>query len=466
MKLFAKIFLYATILISAAILFSGYLLITFSAQNALERETAWALNQYQYDKFTVQSWLISYGSAADGEMTADRLASLSTELGNPAALFDENRNLLFSNTPTQLDLSFVDGVTDEVIVHGIQSSESGDFLLIAGKVRQGGVLLYLLTATDISSVTVQKDLMTGSFGRVYFIALGLSMLLIIAASTFLTRPINRMTRATARIAGGKYDERLPARGSDEIGVLAENFNIMADAVEDKIDELSRSARQKEDFVANFAHELKTPLTSVIGYADMLYQKELSPAEVKSAAWYILSEGLRLEALSLKLMDLIMLDRRDFVLEEIEAEQLIESTVHGLLPLLSEKKVSIRLKAENRLVMAEYDFFKTLLLNLIDNAIKAGSKKIHITGKRESGRYTITVSDDGCGIPDSELERITEAFYMVDKSRSRKQHGAGLGLSLASKIAEIHGDQLRFHSVENAGTVVEFSLALGGDDRRE
>ena len=109
------------------------------------------------------------------------------------------------------------------------------------------------------------------------------------------------------MAEGCYEERLPRGGRDEIGVLAESFNQMAAAVEGKIGELSQAAQEKEDFVANFAHELKTPLTSVIGYADRIYQKELSREEQKQAAWHIWNEGMRLEALSLKLMDLTSLN---------------------------------------------------------------------------------------------------------------------------------------------------------------
>jgi signal transduction histidine kinase len=267
-----------------------------------------------------------------------------------------------------------------------------------------------------------------------------------------------MNRAAAAIARGRYSRRLPVSSRDEIGELSQSFNLMADAVEDRVRDLSEAALQKEDFVAGFAHELKTPLTSVIGYADMLYQKNLPSEQVKDAAWYILSEGLRLEALSQKLMDLIVLNRQDFVLEEIPALELLQSSVDGLQPLFAEKNVVPHLKADTALIKVEYDLFKTLLLNLIDNAIKAGCSEVWITGKHKGKRYAVSVTDDGRGIPAPELSRITEAFYMVDKSRSRKQHGAGLGLALVARIAEIHGAGLRFRSAENKGTSVEIDLA--------
>ena len=99
-----------------------------------------------------------------------------------------------------------------------------------------------------------------------------------AFATLLVRPVLRLVRATRGISAGQYDQRVNITTKDEIGLLGHSFNQMADTIEEKIAELELSARQKEDFVSNFAHELKTPMTSVIGYADMIYQKKLSREE--------------------------------------------------------------------------------------------------------------------------------------------------------------------------------------------
>jgi signal transduction histidine kinase len=117
-------------------------------------------------------------------------------------------------------------------------------------------------------------------------------------------------------------------------------------------------------------------------------------------------------------------------------------------------------------MVEYDLFKTLLLNLLDNAMKAGGSRIDVTGEPNGGLYSVSVIDNGRGIPAAELKKITKEFYMVDKSRSRKQHGAGLGLSLASKIAEIHGSSLSFNSSEGVGTIVKIDLMPGRGENDE
>ena len=311
------------------------------------------------------------------------------------------------------------------------------------------------------------------------------MVIILILSAFITNPIKKINKAAAEIAQGNYHERLPIssgsevllrkthlwrpgifRVPDEIGELSNSFNLMANAVEDKIYELSENAKQKEDFVANFAHELKTPLTSVIGYADMIYQKTLPPQQIKDAALYILNEGLRLESLSLKLMDLIVLNRQDFILEEMNAEELFENIAGSLKPMLEDKNVPLHLNIQDAFIKVEYDLFKTLMFNLIDNAVKAGCKRIDISGSLNENGYNIDVTDNGRGMPMSELTRITEAFYTVDKSRSRKQHGAGIGLALAARIAEIHGSTLTFNSAENVGTVAKIILGYERSDGNE
>lgn len=291
------------------------------------------------------------------------------------------------------------------------------------------------------------------------------MVLLGILSALLTRPLKRMSKAARRMAEGDYAERVAGAGRDEISALAVSFNQMADAVEEKIEELSKAAREKEDFVANFAHELKTPLTSIIGYADTMYQKELTREEIRKASWHIWNEGMRLEALSFKLMDLTILGRQEFPLEEMAAEELLQDAVDGLKPLLAEKNIDFRLEAAEAYVRADYDLLKTLLINLVDNAVKAGSSRIEVSGKIEEEKYCISVEDNGCGMKEEEISRITEAFYMVDKARSRQHHGAGLGLALADRIAGLHGGGLVFESREGRGTKVSFSLICEKDEGR-
>jgi len=458
MRLFAKFFLCGTLVISIALLLFGYLLITFSHESAINRELERAATQFQFDKFTIQVRMISDADNLGEEIPHNILNTWASDLSGLAAFFAEDRTLLYSNISPQADFSLLTNVSDINRAYQFQTLSEESYLTIGGRITQSDMTLYLVVATDISTVVAQREHMMQIFVQVYFITLISGIAIIFLLSAFMTVPIKKLSKAAAEIARGNFANRLPVVSSDEIGALSNSFNIMADAIEDKVYELLDNARQKEDFVANFAHELKTPLTSVIGYADMLYQKNLSAEQVKDAAWYILNEGLRLEALSLKLMDLIVLNRQDFVLENICTEEFLSEVSGGLMPMLKEKNVTLKINAKPAYIMVEYDLFKTLLLNLIDNAVKAGCNAIEITGKETYERYDMSVIDNGRGMPEAELNRITEAFYTVDKSRSRRQHGAGIGLALAARIAEIHDSKLKFESIQGVGTIVKFDLA--------
>lgn len=203
------------------------------------------------------------------------------------------------------------------------------------------------------------------------------------------------------------------------------------------------------------------MTSIIGYADMLRSTELDEEDAFMAANFIFSEGKRLEAMSLKLMDLVVLDKNDYKLIRGYARRALGHVVAVVTPMLEKAELTLNLDIEQQIIMYEKDLLLTLVTNLIDNARKASSpgKVITLTGRRMNGRYRISVQDEGIGIPKEELSRITEAFFMVDKSRARAQHGAGLGLAIGNRIAEIHGSQLHFESELNKGTLVWFDVPL-------
>lgn len=541
MKLFTKIFLFGMLAFGTAFSVSGYFLLRHSLESSVSREADFALRQYQYDKFTVQSALltysdfsimVSYGNGlipedaqihttwkilpdnwtASGEyyfledsfilpknspadipdstdstaesdssdnalilpaaelpknqLTENFFRALASEISVPAAFFSEDRTLLYSEIE-ELDVTFLEGLSENAHTYQFQNTQKGSFVLVgsildwnspfSALTEIDGEQIYLVTQWDMSKTIAQQDTLRQYFIRCYLIAMAAGTAFLIFLSALLTEPLKRMSKAARRMAQGFYTERLSLKSGGEIGALAESFNQMADSVEDKIDRLSKAAREKEDFVANFAHELKTPLTSIIGYADTICQRDLSREELYKASWHIWTEGMRLESLSQKLMELIVLGRQDFPLTETPVMELLSDVEESLKPLLSEKQITFRLQADPAEVLMDYDLLKTLLLNLADNSIKAGCSRIELQCTRQEDGYWICAGDDGCGMEEEELSRITEAFYMVDKARSRKQHGAGLGLALAERIAGIHGGTLLFESRKGVGTAVRFRL---------
>lgn len=234
-------------------------------------------------------------------------------------------------------------------------------------------------------------------------------------------------------------------------------------LENSLHHLEDVADKREEFIASFAHELKTPLTAIIGYADMLRSKDMAAKTRFTAAGYIFSEGKRLEALSLKLMDIIVAGKQGFEKRKYNAGYFIREVAAVTAPSTGGDGLVLDLRYDPGEVEIEPDLFKTLMINLVDNARKASKKGQHVElyGKREEGGYAFYVRDYGRGMRQEELSRITEPFYMIDKSRSRAQNGAGLGLALCQRIAELHDSRLEYTSQEGKGTTVRVFLK-GGD----
>lgn len=464
MKLFHKIFLCFVVIFGIAFQAAGVLLIDYAYENAIEQEKKYALQQFQYNKYILQSVLYSEPDLLQAQQESPgSLGSFTT----PVALYDQEKNCIYSDLsikPVYLDFQERE---EGQLAFRIYQKDRNSCIFVYDHVRQGEGEAYLVTQTDISSVVETQRNMTAYFQRIYLIIVCIGFPLIFLLTNLLTGSIKKVSKGARRIARGKYAERIDVGTKDEIGQLAADFNQMAEKIEEKMSQLSAAARAKEDFTANFAHELKTPLTSVIGYADMLYQRELPRKQVKEAAGYILHEGMRLEALSLKLMDLFVMDKQDFMLEKQETGGLFENMLPGVKPVCEKHGVQLHTDIEEGEIAVEFDLFKTMALNIIDNAVKAECSDIWITGEKQQTGYQISFKDNGKGIPPAELGRITEAFYMVDKSRSRKQHGAGLGMALVAKIAQLHTAALRVESDGRSGTTVRiaFGLTEGGRDEQ-
>ncbi|MEA4897857.1 MAG: ATP-binding protein [Christensenellaceae bacterium] len=460
MRFYLKLFLCMTIIVTLALSGMGTLLIARDFDNAIAQELESALIKLRFMHITIQIDLARNGR----EDTFAALSSQSTRFPGQIALCSNRGDILYSNFQSEhmdwrdMLTDFLPGDGDSAHLKKIYENNSYTHVVRAiGTFDFDGETYVLIMEQSVEHVFSALKVQFTSYKIVYLIVLAVSACVLWFVTLWLTRPIKKLSRTSARIADGHFSQRTDIASNDEIGQLGQDFNRMADTVQEKIKVLEQNAEQKDRFIASFAHELKTPLTSVIGYADMLYQRSLDPKTTRMAAAYILDEGMRLESLSLKLMDLFVLDKQEFTFEEISALDLLQNVADTLRPPMNDKQIEITLNADDAYVRIEYDLFKTVLVNLVDNAAKAGARHIALIGKAEAERYRFTIADDGCGMAKEELARITEAFYMVDKSRSRAQHGMGLGLAIASRIAQIHKAELTFESQVGAGTKAHILL---------
>ena len=293
----------------------------------------------------------------------------------------------------------------------------------------------------------------------------ISGLIVYITSMLLTRPLEKLNTVTDQFAQGSFTTRSDVNSRDEIGLLSDKFNHMADSVENHIDELNDMLHRRDQFVADFTHEIKTPMTTIIGYADTIRSVELSREEEVTAASYIFSEGKRLEQMSSHLFDLIYLKDGKIPKTLVSTQALGEAVIETMLPSLEKAGLTLDYSFENANILCDSTLIKTAFINLIDNARKASSagSSITFTGRiitDEIGNprsYNYIVEDHGIGIAKEDIDRIYDEFFMVDKSRSRKEGGAGLGMSLVSAILKEHEAVLKIDSEPGVGTKMSVIL---------
>lgn len=276
----------------------------------------------------------------------------------------------------------------------------------------------------------------------------LFLILIYLFAVFLTKPIDALTNGAKSITSGQYNTHINVKGKDEVGVLAKSFNAMAEAIQKSIDELTEQNLRKQAFINDLSHELKTPVTSLVLNSETLETRRMDETDRQRAVHRIYEQAKWIERLSQKLMQLVLLqDEIKLNLSPLRSLFVdAEETVRDSLDLTG---ITLTIQCDDIQIPMETDLMRSALVNLIENAIKASKQgdSIELTGTE----HEIVVRDHGCGIPQSEIERITEPFYMVDRSRSKKLGGSGLGLALVQRIVEVHHFTLSIESEPGVGS---------------
>ena len=261
-------------------------------------------------------------------------------------------------------------------------------------------------------------------------------------------------------ANGNYSLRLPETGSEEMRVLAQSINHMSVCIDDREQKLMEIADSRKRFADAMAHEMKTPLTSILGFADILrIQRTVSDTQRREFADHIVQEAKHLRNLSAKLLQLASADGTQLDLSKVPAAQLFADTAASFKPILEQRGISLEIIHTDAVLYVDRELFLSLLYNLIDNAIKASDdhSTIRLVQSDHDGCITVSVIDAGIGMKPDTLRHATEAFYMEDKARSRKNGGAGLGLALCEDICRKHGAKMEISSVYHEGTTVTIHM---------
>lgn len=402
--------------------------------------------------------------------TAVSIIENLSDSGSVYRIYNHEQTLLYeSRSYLPVEEELLHSVESEAVpcAYEILRIKDNTYLLFACRSVIGSHTYYLENVQNISSIYQEREEYYDWY-TIVMLVLALVMTVVIFLMThMLTRSIAALSRTTKRFTGGNYDVRAVEKGRDEIAELARNFNNMADTISEKMEELTMQAKKQEDFTASFAHELKTPLTSIIGYADMLRTIECSPEETLEAVNYIFHQGKRLESLSLKLLELIVSDKQDYHFRPLSLQKLLLEAAKLTEVKRAEKRLTLRIRMRDTMVIGEKDLLISVFTNLLDNAGKSMEPRgtIYIRGRQYQDNYLLCIMDEGCGMAQSDIARITEAFYMVDKSRARKEGGAGLGMTLCSRILEIHEVRWKIFSLPGKGTSIAMQFGRRKETKR-
>lgn len=459
MKFWQKIFLSSIFIFVAAFNIGAYILVSYSYNFSSERETQSSIREQTVISSSINTSINNLESLLpNSSKDKDILTSIIKPLADYykeqdvyLALYND-KELIYSNTP-QVDediLSVNDGKTKV----SNQSIQNKRYLFISSKITDHSHLCFVYVK-NISTI----DMFRINLSKIYvIISVVIMTVLAVVYSVLLkklTKPIKELNAITSEIAGGAYGQRVHLSRKDEFGELSKNFNIMADSIEEKIDELTEQTENKQQFIDNLTHEMKTPLTSILGYCDYLKNAMSNEEQRIKAADYIHKSAVQLSNLSAKLLEIMVLTNNEINCSHVNIDSLFNALKVVASPLLAVKNLSLETNSMIQTIYCDETLLLSVLINLVDNAAHASREEgiIRIRAYKEVDT-TIEIIDNGCGMDTKELNKITQPFYRVDTSRSRENGGVGLGLSIVKKIADLHGARIEISTKLNEGTSIK------------
>ena len=267
----------------------------------------------------------------------------------------------------------------------------------------------------------------------------------------LSVPLDKLRSATQKIEKGDFSVTVEEKGRDEFSLLAKSFNSMLHKINEQMVALEADAEKKQMLVDNMAHELRTPLTSIQGYAEYLEKAAVTEENRILAAKYIVSESVRLKKISDILLDTAYIRGNTVSQMPVDLGKLLKDTADRLQPKAQKCGVELLTACDESIVMGDATLLSMLFYNLADNAVKACNEGG--TVKLTCADNKAVISDNGKGMTEEQLLHITEPFYRTDRSRSRAEGGAGLGLALCKQIALSHNVDISFYSRMGEGTEI-------------
>ncbi|WP_053954946.1 sensor histidine kinase [Inediibacterium massiliense] len=464
MKFWKRIFMYSFILFFIVFNIGGFVLIENSHQSSLKREVQRGLSEH-LSIYSGMNMIVENRMYADERFGQsflyDHIKSFLEKFHDKKVyveLLDQKNKVFFTSVDFKIDIERKElkNPLENRRKYIIRDLQDRTYLFVTNRVKIKKESFKLTYIRDITEIYEERNKQYKFLFQLELLILVLLSVGMYVISKHITKPIYKLIDAIEDITRGNYSNRVEIYGEDEIGKLAKKFNEMTDALDEKIKELEKNTKEKQRFIDNLTHELKTPLTSIIGYADFLRSTQYNEEVHIKGLNYIYQEGKRLEKLSSKMMNLILLKKQNFVMKKENLKEVVLEIEEIFKYRLKEKDIKMIIDAKELYKEVEKDLIKNLIINLVDNGIKASfeGSYIYINLYEEKEKIVIEVIDEGSGIKEEDIKKIFEPFFMGDQSRSKKNNGAGLGLSICDEIVKLHKGNLKIESNINKGTTIK------------
>ena len=461
MKLWLKVSLLSLVMVTIAVSVCSLIMLVRSGRSNLDLAEQNTLTDQQVRS---ASWSNAMSNQIDKQYSETAQRSLARYLIDK---FADEKTILIADGDAVYNCTTIEPMrylpitadTQQYIITEID----GNSILIAGsRITIDSAEYRLYVVNDITSVYTGIEQMAYQFALINLAVVLLAGAALMLLVRLVLKPIATLNKNAGYIADGVYDQRIAIHENDEVGELAGQFNRMAEAVETHVRELRDEADRRTLLMSALTHELKTPMTGISGNAQTLLGTKMTEEEKEDALLRIDAECNRIERLSQKMMQLIVLrQHEELTIQPVSVQTLLDGVAASCAEQIKQRGLSLCVYCETDTLPMEQDLLTSLLLNFIDNAGKA-SKPGDTIELRASGNV-ISVTDHGKGIPADEIARITQPFYMVDKSRAKKAGGIGLGLALADEIARLHHAHLEFTSELGKGTTAKVVFMTEGQN---
>ena len=454
MKLWQKVYLFTMILFVVLLNVGMYVVFELTYQKDIGVEQKQAEAEYNMlTDMVVRSLNSLYNQ---GDVTDAKLQRVMEKYEN---YYDDTlcltlwkgENCVYPENADNLrDWNNVSG-RNEIIITGTDLKK----ITVQGKIYEGEETLYLRYEKELTELNEVWDKL-----QTNYLVISLSFSFVLAISLFIIlrrtmKPITQLTKVVDDMAEGNWESKAPEAGKDEVATLGRHFNRMADKIQDNIQQIRQEADAKQEFVDNFAHELKSPLTSIYGFAEYVQKANIPEDEKIQCMSYIMDESKRLLQLSYTLLDMAKIRNEAIHIEEVKLCDVEEQIQKRMETLCAERGVTLVCNRSADTMFANEVLLFSLLCNLLQNAVYACKSGDIVTWgvEEEAANIRIYVEDNGCGMTKEQVKRVKEPFYRVDKARSREAGRTGLGLAICSQIVEYHNARMDIQSEPDKGTII-------------